>query len=506
MSFRNIYPVVLAGLLVVTSGCSGSRLRNLISRSDYRSLEELEEYDRAVAEADEDDTETRGSLVSRERELTDDETDEAEEPKRSRFLNFPALFRRGSDDSELGPDPFVEEETDDVADDNRTDPISRSEAERLIAEAAQARDEARALLNQALEEEKKNLDRATEEFIGPEIRPAASDNEKSFADFLEEKSAEAQAEIRDTAAEKAEPIFRFDEPDPEPTTTADASASDFDRLLGKSETEQPSEKPGPASPSEIFPGLDDLIPDEDNSGSVFGDRNNSPKTDDSKPTFDSFFGTAAGAGDSESQPESTSPFSAAAETVIPREKESDPWAKFRTGLPQDTQRHVRSESSPGRDAFSWPSTAGRNVQTADLSATPEIITPSRTESDTSVFSNVSSQRVIEQPPVPNSDVSPAPLDMTGGSGLVIPTEAATSQSYDSEPALPDFSAASEPFVDDTDPFAEAAQQATAEDDKKAEPRSSTIAGFSTRTLFLLLGCVIVALLLFMPERQSRSNP
>ena len=111
--------LTLAFLLTVTAitGCSGGRLRNLISRSDYKTLEEVEAEDtltaereaaadqKAFANAEKELSESKGLLVSDESAVEADKADAPEE-KKSRF-SLAGLFRRGDDSEEVTPDPFV---------------------------------------------------------------------------------------------------------------------------------------------------------------------------------------------------------------------------------------------------------------------------------------------------------------------------------------------------------------------------------------------------------------
>ena len=100
MSRKFTFTLFLTATLITSVGCSGSRLRNLISRSDYQSLEDLEAEDEATANRDES---TDASFVSQT------ETTEAEKKERRGLLNLSSLFRRNRDENEIDPDPFVEE-------------------------------------------------------------------------------------------------------------------------------------------------------------------------------------------------------------------------------------------------------------------------------------------------------------------------------------------------------------------------------------------------------------
>ena len=96
--------ILIVGTMLLSSvGCSGSRLRSLVTRSDYKTLEELEARDAEDAERAIVDKSLSGSdsarFASQERELDEEES--------SRF-SLSRLFSRKSDDSEIGEDPFVD--------------------------------------------------------------------------------------------------------------------------------------------------------------------------------------------------------------------------------------------------------------------------------------------------------------------------------------------------------------------------------------------------------------
>ncbi len=110
-----MFPTKVSQLLIAVTiisavGCSGSRLRNMITRSDYKSLEQIEAQD-SVKEAREaadrekalvaDGSANYGEkLASQEREI-DEATDavSTEETKKKRgFLNLAGLLNRDVDE------------------------------------------------------------------------------------------------------------------------------------------------------------------------------------------------------------------------------------------------------------------------------------------------------------------------------------------------------------------------------------------------------------------------
>ncbi|MCP4510119.1 MAG: hypothetical protein GY826_27420 [Fuerstiella sp.] len=180
---NKLMTILIAGTLLGTSGCSGTRLRSLITRSDYVSLEELEAQD-AAAVAESKESESSESLVSSEQEASEDDANAAEKKKKSWF-SFAALLGRSSDDSELGPDPFVDTEevgtekvvVTDASDDINEESLATEAAvvkatEKYSATITDVEDQAEGLFDKlAAQEVEAAIDERIKEM--PEIMPAS---------------------------------------------------------------------------------------------------------------------------------------------------------------------------------------------------------------------------------------------------------------------------------------------------------------------------------------------
>lgn len=500
MIVNRLFSLMLAALCLVASGCTGTPLRNLLTRSDYESLEDLESEEGAVQSTGRSD-----SLVSQEREVTPDEDKpDAEKPKSKRrgLFNLSALFGGGSDD-EIGSDPFVEPvdeadvetaESSASAAESEILPVTADSARELIERAASTEATAENLFRQISDESKQaeseiasaagSVQERVENAEVPVISPrsgGANPDEASFADFLAEKSAE----VRESVQETAEPLFNTAETvrrDVAAAGPAEKSANAFDQLLNL--TDAAEENVAAASADELFPGLNQLIPDNDGTQADAAQRNQSP-------TFDRF---AAG----RQQPESAgaSDDGIGTEFEVARRnhgfvepQDNDPWSAFR-----DSQAKPVTVGEP--EGFSW-------VDRNDSAPTPRpeavasvtgsdatAFHPSEFVESTAFAPEVAEQDAAEENPGPEFDDT-----------LLIPTSQPNPETQNSDPTAAEAS--------ETDPFADLMAEAekTESAEQSDEEPVETAAGFSfsTRTWFLLLGCVIVGLLLFMPDRQKRTN-
>ena len=100
MPTKHKLSIALTASLLFTTGCSGARLKNLIGRNDYQTLEELEREDSSYADLYDDADEKDSRFVSQTREIDEpvDPLDDLEdEQPRSRF-GFGRLFGRDKDD------------------------------------------------------------------------------------------------------------------------------------------------------------------------------------------------------------------------------------------------------------------------------------------------------------------------------------------------------------------------------------------------------------------------
>ena len=166
--------------------------------------------------------------------------------------------------------------------------------------------------------------------------------------------------------------------------------------------------------------------------------------------------------------------------------ESDPWSAFRK-----KKKPVAPPEPPAPqtdNAFSWV-----NSRPAPIEETspfePAVFNPNPEPEITQTSAAID----IEPPP---PEFTTPVFDEPEADGLIIPTE----------PTF-ELTETDVPETLEENPFAEAESIATEEVTADAETPVETAAGFpfSSRTLFLLLGCLIIGFLLFMPERKNRTN-
>ncbi|HIF00163.1 MAG TPA: hypothetical protein EYG03_00110 [Planctomycetes bacterium] len=527
---NKLMTILIAGTLLGASGCSGTRLRNLITRSDYVSLEELEAQDAAaeaiVAESEE--PESSGQLVSSEQELSADDATAGEKKKKSWF-SFAALLGRSSDDSELGPDPFVEVEdvgtekavSTDVSDDidegsSATEAAVARTTEKYSATMTDIEDQAEGLVDQLAAAE---VEAAIDERVRlPEIMPASgttASGQQSFADFIAQRdgtvsrsvATEAQSGLTEAVTE-AKPKKPFAAATAEPAITPLKKAdklSDFDRLFGEASavadartTEIPVKD---AFTSELFPELGALIADSDvrpSAAEQGREPATSPESDLQNPPRP----------DLESQDSAVDPFQQAARKHgFAEASRQDPWAAF-TKQEDDGARNnsdVEHNNAAGDDEFFW----GHQTQTSQPETYP-------------VAENATGNSDIPLPqpvfqPVSSSD---RPSRVTGGAqlstdlsaGLTIPISAAPQPVPG---AIEQFAAtAAKPASWTEDPFAVSdpsdadfadafgATMAVAAPEAKTGSSVTATSGWPMRTWIFLVGFAVVAYLLFAPARQN----
>ncbi|MEQ9406164.1 MAG: hypothetical protein RIK87_00500 [Fuerstiella sp.] len=571
-----ILTILMASMIISSLGCTGSRLGNLVTRSDYQTLEELEAADAiASTEASEEPEEASrsrfSSLLTRNRDAETEEND-TEPQKRRSIFSFASLFNRNPDDSALEPDPFVEAENASTPEavaartesgaasqkkaagqgsdeQNMVKSITAAQAERLVAEAAEAEDTAENLFREAAAAVAE-AEAATEQALLPKIQPASpSTVEKSFADFVASQQNQTASTSQPAVKETVEPlVVTAETPNVNPfaattvdtdrttkTPTTSTSKSAFDDLLGDL---TPAEKPvtGNNESPDQFADLEDFMPSgkqqtpaeavaEPRSFDDFftGQKSLTPVPDRTPAPDRTQIANRTPAGNEEITPTAMSgtddPFLAASRSHGFSDLErQDPWAAFRqkqtpasaagtapkaSEFGSDTDDQVSwadlavdpvVEASPQRQATDF-STTGESP--ADLASSQENVSP---------FHKVSSSSEVAEPGAAGA-VPASPFDDSLRPGLVIPAEnTQPAPITDTEDLFSNAISASGSGAEtlDDDPFADATGT-TAAQPAAAAPEASGSAGISTRTWFLLLACVIVALLLFMPERQNRRN-
>ncbi|MEO2017952.1 MAG: hypothetical protein ABGZ53_26675 [Fuerstiella sp.] len=520
---NKLMTILIAGTLLGASGCSGTRLRSLITRSDYVSLEELEAQDAAAEAAIAESEESKSSeqLVSSEQESSEDDAKATEEKKKSWF-SFAALLRRSSDDSELGPDPFVEVDdletgkvvSTDVSDDidegaPTTEAAVARATEKYSATMTNIEDQAEGLFDTLSAAE---VEAAIDERVKlPEITPASgtlASGQQSFADFIAQHNnpgARSAATEDQSGLSAAIPEAKQSNPfaaaaAAEPVITAIKRAdklSEFDRLFGAASAaaDAPTTETrfNDAFTSELFPELDVLITD----------------SDVGPPAVEPIRIQAASR-ESETQDSAVDPFQLAARKHgFSEVLQDDPWAAFnkQDGDGAQTKSDVEVKNAVGDDEFFW----GHQTRTPQPETFP-------------VVENVTGNSEIS-PPVPvfqHVSSSDRPARMTGGAqlstdlsaGLTIPTSSAPQpvpydgfEQYAATTAEPaswtetPFAVSDPADADFADAFG--ATMAAASPEVRTGSSVTATNGWPMRTWIFLVGFAVVAYLLFAPARQNR---
>ena len=517
MTPNKMQTFILATILIATSGCSGSRLRNLVSRSDYRSLEELEARDALAAEKSK--AEQNGAfsdstrLASSEREIVEEESSGA--PK----FSLSRLFGRSDDNSELGSDPFIEPPAT-----KNEQPVARTSAPNAV--------EATRTKEATVTELKKPA--APVAAVKPNFSATISDVEKQAEDMFAELSA-AEAGVTESvfgnpnegvdalAASKAEAVAKsvesgsfeeymaqrasaksesaatkafFDDVQESADEVQSQVASSFYSLLNEQAPASVSKKSqAPAAfDAELFPELNNaLVENEADLAAVFGAANASGKAEEA-------FGDHRAANSSNPQLAAADPFAeASGKHGFEEVRNKDPWASFNgsslnSGMPWSA-RPSADESANAESVWS---------DSASPRPTPNFEVSSASAERPPVFTQVSSSSSA-------SNNQRATFSQELEATLVIPSLVPESNPFGPDAGM-EHVEEPQPVSLDSDPFFTSIPQATsssAEELLMEETANPVVAvtntGWASRSWFLILGCVIVALLLFMPDRQNRAK-
>ena len=487
---------VVVMLLLMMSGCAGKGLRGLVTRSDYKTLEELEAAD------------AEGSK-EKEASLASADTPETEKQRRSIF-NLAGWLNRKGEEADF-TDPFVDVESEAAEEVTTAEAAVEKRLQEASAAAANAANEKARQYNETLSTVEKKSNEAFEELSVADLvgtteakSETADDEDKStmsFSEFVELASTEESK----TAAPSDPKAAKTGSPEPK---TVAKQESAFDLLLGGTNFEEPvaaREEKTKDPVAEAFFAEALGSGQERVSDSPFAD---GLKEDEA--SAEDFLATTAASETAASDvrkepaqsPEESDPFSLAAERHgFGKIHQRDPWAAFGAGK--------GSQSA-------WSQTESNTVSTASLGSTkPRIWNTPSTLTESEEASPAFDAAVSTPEPAPSfSQVSqsselPAPLaevpmQVSGGLEIpnVIPATGVSSQpstvnpvGFEEDPFLTVASPADalEEIIDDP---------ALAEIGSAAAPDASTDTGWSTRTWILLLGCLIVLALLFMPERQN----
>ena len=506
MSRKFTITLFLSAALISTVGCSGSRLRNLVSRSDYQSLEDLESEDALAADGNDS---TDASFVS-ESDAQDDV--DSEKVERRGLLNLSSLFRRNKDNDEIDPDPFVETPVDEASEgeiktaDNRVTPITTQSAKDYVTNAAKSESLAEELFQPEKERSpSENIANNDQEL--PEIAPARGNSkpvEKSFADFIAEQSRKTAEKAEELVAETAEPVIERKKTFDEIVSNATSEVSEFDQMFGAADeaNETSTVDTSSESPSQLFPGLDELI-------------SAAPKTTEStsttkKPTFDEFFNAEEPVATERVVETQASP---SFDTIVQNHgfssvDKKDPWAAFQQSGNRTNASVGQPNAQPSSlsDGFDWGTPKTTETRPTAVAATSNVFDESTlvfSEDTTEPYTNTPAQYQVE-PPRPEFTTTKDAVPSFNDMPLEIPAADENVAMAVEDDIFADSFETAETLSADEEAFQQAGAEGPVETTAGA-PGLSAMSGFSTRTWFLLFGIVIVAILLFMPERQNQTK-
>ncbi|MCR9199001.1 MAG: hypothetical protein NXI04_10180 [Planctomycetaceae bacterium] len=509
MATQKPLTLALTATLLFCTGCSGARLKNLIGRNDYSTLEELEREDDAYAELyDEAESDPASRLVSQTREV-DDPVDPVEDPP-SRF-SFGRLFGRDRDDEFADlEDPFAgtledrraveelnaeiqrlkqqvkeqaAEPTRTVVDAAEQTDRAVEQAGRYVASLEQVEQQAEAMFDDLSEATDERFDRTAENPFATAsasqvVEETVERTSESFADFLNQNQP----------SESGNPFASPESPATDLAAATDAGLN-FDSLVSESGRES-AFADAVSRQEQLFPEASDVFADAlgmsdqlDSTGDVTASAASAPFP--RIPTADAAAATPAG-------------FETAAEShgFGPLKSEDDPWAAFAAGQSAQTA----AAPAPVEPQFQWGQSSESDAANA-LAASP-VAAPS--------------MDLVPSPVAANAfDANPAaPFELVSQStesALVIPEQVPSDQPVIE---LPVADASTQPLADPfvMEPAFDDLDQIPAEDlvTESVQPVGTeggpaTITAAPNRMWFFILGCVALAALLFLPSRQSQKN-
>lgn len=515
MATQKSLSLTLTATLLFCTGCSGARLKNLIGRNDYSTLEELEREDDAYAELyDEAENDSASRFVSQTREI-DDPVDPVEDPP-SRF-SLGRLFGRDRDDEFADlEDPFagtledrraveelnaeiqrlkqqVKEQTAEpsrvVVDTAEQTDRAVEQAGRYVASLEQVEQQAEAMFDDLSEATDDRFDRRAENPFATAsasqvIEETVERTSESFADFLN------QTQLPESGNPFASPESPAGNPGAADPVAAAEAGLNFDSLVSESGREA-AFADAVSRQEQLFPEAGDVFADALGMSDQFdtpGDVTTAAASDPFPqiPAADTTDAMPAG-------------FANAAERhgFDSRKTEDDPWAAFAAG------QSAQTAAAPAEPAFQW----GQPGQPGQSDAASALVAP--------------------PVPEPSMDLVPSPVAAPVFDANPAAPFELVSQSTESTLVIPDQVPADQPVIElpladaSAQPLADPFEMETAFDDLEQIPADdlatesvqpvgaqggpATITAAPNRMWFFILGCVALAALLFLPSRQSQKN-
>lgn len=508
-------------VMVSISGCSGGKLRNLLSRNDYQSLQDR-------------DTEQSGFPDDGKTHVVSAETEE-----NKNFFRLPGFLKGEEESTAIAPDPFITA-AEPTATEDKVAAYRAKVDERIARQALAAKTTLSDVEKQAKELYENTKDSIDNPFKAFNENKAAEQNSvastDSKPDFPEVDQAGSFAEMfgQQTEAEVASPLIADASSDQFGTTSPPQSEmSEFDKLLQAHQQLTPSSS-----------GEEVIAPPEPKSENMFAELE---KTVTAQPDASDFFGNEIANNDSISTSESDNSFDNLMNGNQDSEPAADIWRQLdcktevaNASQPEDTfaaefsnlQQPTETDHPFGED---FQQTASRHGFSNNKSTWGSLSTeldqdqsltllapPAEQEQDNSLLMthvdtnahglNTASEPDSFFPASQSQSVGSTSSPLEGqGMGLIIPASDSSDSGgffdFSDQPSGVQQISATQSNAELTAVTATSLEGGmNLFEEAEIGPAIQTVevsGGWTRRTWFLILGCVLIAGLLFLPERQKR---
>lgn len=464
------------GLMITLSGCSGSRMRQIFSPDrEFMSLSELEEYEAKKRGLSTEESNS-GQFLAALRGNRDEQGDEEDRSivNLSRWLS-------SRKDKTLPADPFLEDSVGESTYDGPAVAVGHSRE--LPAENPVSPEQVDPVDHTLPEIEFGDTAEVAVEAVVEDVTAApAGDDKLTFAQImadLEFEEEDEQDEVDPLEAMEQEWLARQSaqaEPDAESGTT------DFDALLAESVQETSGDVNDDDTPALNFDDSETETADRDDAIPYLTEADVDSDAHTAEDDVAAPFGAVEEDDDSV---EIT--FSGPALPRLPAEELLDSVAPLDESLWQSADVVAQNETPAGDD----PQQSSSSTETPDLGSW-----------DFGPAGAAASG--LQLPPSLPATTSVEPDELTPNRTALHRPATAISQAVAVAESTPVF--ADDEFLNDFESQAAAASSTPPESPGQPKPAMSVMAGQSPRTWLLLLGGVVIAYLVFAPERQNLRHP
>ncbi|MEP3479854.1 MAG: hypothetical protein ABJZ55_11450 [Fuerstiella sp.] len=518
MTRRNHTILFATVVMVSISGCSGGKLKNLLSRNDYQSLEEL-------------DAGQPGLPDGNKTQVVSAKTDENKS-----FFRLPGFLKGDDESSVIAPDPFIDSTTSATIDSKVAEYRAKVD-ERIARQAEAAKTTLADVESQAkdlFEKSKNRIDDPFAAFAESKPEETQSNGEANSTEPQEDTSF-AEMFGEQSKPEMAQPLIAaatdnpFDTPSP-----PESEMSEFDKLLQAHQQQTPDTANqmtiAPAEPKadNIFAELDQPAKSQPEATDFFGEEFATNAVAEKASSGDSFDSLMNGQNvaesaddiwmqlDNQDDTQNGSSMESVFGSDFPAQEKVTDAAEISFGedFQQTASRHGFSENNS-----TWGSvTAESNQdQPVTLLAPPEEHQFNNAPLVTHVGDgthnlNSASAPASFFPASQSQSAEPVSAPMENqGMGLIIPASDSSDGNrftdFESQPSKvqqisatqvnpEQNSVAAASIESDMNLFEDADMGPAVQAVKASE-------GWASKTWFLIIGCVLIAGLLFLPERQKR---